>query len=122
MTLKRYQKIKMLVVIILAIFFSQAIIFKTFLIPIGMFLVGVLALFYLRNRVTEVVADERDRAVAGKSALLAIQIFSWLGVIGMFGFNAFQDINPSYLAISRTLALTICILMLLYSFIFHFYK
>jgi len=122
MTLKTYQRIKLIIVFVLALAISQAIIFKNFLIPLALMVVASLILMFMRRRIKEVVADERDYIIGGKAALLAIQIFSWISAIAMLAFYSFRDLNPSYEAIGMTLALSTCALMLLYSFIFRYYS
>jgi len=120
MTLKKYQQIKLAIIVVISIIFSQSIIFKNFIIPITTLIISSLILILLRRRVKEVVADERDYATAGKSASWAIQIYSWIAVVSMFVLYAFKDLNPAYEPIAMTLAFSTCLLMFIYSFIFNF--
>ena len=122
MTLKQYQRVRLVFVIVLAIIFSQSIIFKNYLIPIAVMIASALFLMYLRRRVKGVIADERDWALGGKSALLSIQIYAWLATISMFVLYGLRDINPSYEPIAMTLAFSTCILMLVYAVIFRYYS
>ena len=122
MTLKQYQRTKLILTFILAFVFSQAIVLKSFIPPIILLLASSLLLLILRRRVTEIIADERDYLTGGKSALLAIQIYSWVAVISMFILYAFRDRNPSYEPIAVTLAFSTCLLMLLYGVIFRYYN
>jgi uncharacterized membrane protein len=122
MTLKTYQKIKLAITMLIAIVFSQAIIFNNFLIPIIVLIVGYLVLMFLRRQLKEVIADERDYALAGKSASWAIQIYSWVAVVSMFVLYGLRDINPSYEPIAMTLAFSTCALMFTYSLIFNFHN
>jgi uncharacterized membrane protein len=79
--------------------------------------------FYMRGKLKdEILADERDYEIGGKSARWAIQIFSIFAVIIMIVLYAKRDINPSYLPIASTLAYSTCFLMLLYSFIFRYFQ
>jgi uncharacterized membrane protein len=94
---------------------------KNFFVPVIVTIVGSLVLLQMRKSVKEIIADERDYEVAGKSALLAIRIFGWISLIPIFALYAFRDRNPAYEAIGMTLAFSICILMLLYAVIFRFY-
>jgi len=120
MTLKKYQQIKLAIVVVIAIIFSQSIIYKNYLIPLSTLIVSSLGLILIRRQVKEIVADERDYALAGKSASWAIQIYSWISVVTMFILYAFRDINPSYEPIAITLAFSTCILMIIYSLFFNF--
>jgi len=122
MTIKQYQAIKLATVVIIAIIFSQSIIFKSYLIPVATLIIATLGLFYLRRRVQGIIADERDYLTGGKAALLAMQIYAWGAVIGMLMLYGARDLNPSYEPIAATLAYSTCILMLLYALIFRYYN
>ena len=122
MTLKKYQRIKLILTFVLAFVFSQAIVLKSYLLPIVFLIASYLLLLLLRRQVKEIVADERDYATAGKAALLAMQIYSWVAVIGMLIFYACRDINPAYEPIAMVLAFSTCLLMLLYAVIFRYYN
>lgn len=122
MTLKKYQRIKLILTFVLAFVFSQAIVLKSYLLPIVFLIASYLLLLLLRRQVKEIIADERDYATAGKAALLAMQIYSWVAVIGMLIFYACRDINPAYEPIAMVLAFSTCLLMLLYAVIFRYYN
>lgn len=122
MTLKEYQKIRLVVIVAISLVFSQAIVYKNCLVPIAVLIAGSLVFMYLRRRVEGVMADERDYAVGGKAALLAMQTYSWLAVMAMFVFYGLRDINPFYEAIGMTLAFSTCLLMLTYAVIFRYYE
>lgn len=120
MTLKQLKIVKLILVFLLALVFSQSIILKSYLIPVILLIVSSLVLFYLRSRVKEVIADERDYLTGGRSAFLTIQIYSWLAVVVMLVLYAKKDLNPAYEPIAMTLAFSTCILMLLYAVIFRY--
>ena len=122
MTLKKYQTIKLTVVVIIAIIFSQSIVNRNYLIPLATLLISTLVLVYFRGKVNEVIADERDYQLAGKSAGLAIQIYSWIAVIIMFILYSKKESNAYYEPIAMTLAFSTCMLMLTYAFIFKYYN
>ncbi len=122
MTLKTYNKIRLGIVVVTAFIFSQSLVFHNFFIPIMVLVLSSLSLFYLRKKVVEIIADERDYQIGGKSALLAIQLTSWIGVVVMFVLYALSNTNPFYQPIAMTLAFSVCILMLTYSVIFKYYS
>lgn len=118
MTTKKYNIFRMIIVIALAIAFSQALIYQNFFLSIGIMIIGSLIVYSMRKNVKEILADERDYEQGGKAALLAMQIYCWMGVIAMFALKSQAYINPVYDIVANTLAFSICIFMLLYSFIF----
>ena len=120
MTLKKYQQIKIVLTIIMAIVFSQFFFTKNFIWPLITLISSSSILIILRSRIKEVVADERDYAIAGKSASWAIQIYSWIAVAVMLILYSFEDLNQTYEPIALTLAYSTCLLMFIYSLIFKF--
>jgi len=121
MTIKQYKTSKLILTIILAITVAQAIVYQNLLIPVVTIVVAALILFYLKSKVTEIIADERDYKVAGKAAGLAIQLYSWLTVVIMLILFAKKNLNPSFETIAQVLAYSTCGLLLAYSVIFNYY-
>lgn len=118
MTSKSFKYFKIIIVIALAIAFSQALIYQNFFLSIGIMIAGSLIIYSMRKNVKEVLADERDYEQGGKAALLAMQIYCWIGVIAMFALKSQAYLNSTYDIVANTLAFSICIFMLLYSFIY----
>lgn len=121
MTLKKYQKIRLLVVVIVAMLVSQSLVLNNFFIPLVTVVVSSLTLMFLRRRVTEVIADERDYQLGGKSAMLAIQIYSWIAAVIMFVLYSLRSTNPAFEPVAITLAYSTCLLMVTYSLVFKFH-
>ncbi len=122
MTLKTYQKVRLLITFVLAMLISQLITKESYLWPILLVIVASLVLWFLRGRVKEVIADERDYYLGGKAALLAIQIFGWLGVLTMFLLYYLKQMNPNFEIIASTLSFSILGLFFLYAIIFKIYN
>ena len=118
MSLEKYNKIRLVAVVVISLIISQSLALKNFIIPLFTVIIGSLVLMLLRRKVDEVIADERDYVLAGKSALLAIQIYSWISVIIMFALYSLSDLNPANEPVAKTLAFSVCGLMILYSIIF----
>lgn len=118
MTLKKYNKIRLVTTIIVAAAVSQFIVFRNIFAAVAIVAVASWFLFYLRSKVkvTEVLADERDYQIAGQAALLAMKIFPWMAVVAMFAFYFWND--PTYDLIAETLAFSVCGLMFIYSIAF----
>lgn len=97
---------------------AQFVVLKNFVGPIIGAAIAAAFLLYFRGRVKEVIADERDYAIGGKSARWAIQIYSWIAIVFMFIFYANQSSNPVFEAIAQTLAYSTCFLLIVYSVVF----
>lgn len=122
MTIKNYQTIKIIIVIALAIVFSQSIIYQNYFLSIGLLIAATLIMYSMRKQVKEVLNDERDYATGGKAALVAMQVYCWISVIVMFFFKSQAYFNPAYDVIATTIAFSVCIFMLLYGFIYRLYN
>ncbi len=121
LTVGQYRNIKIATVVVLAMAFSQSFVFKNFFIPIVLLVAGSLLLMYFRRRVNGVLADERDYATGGKAALLAIQIYSWIAVLGMLALYSASDLNPYYQPVAMALAFSTTLLLLIYAVMFRYY-
>lgn len=122
MTPKKYHKIRFAIIFATVFIFSQAFVFRNYFIAIITFVLSSLVLLFLRKKVVEIMADERDYQIGGKSALLAIKLTSCIGLIVMIIFHILRDKNPFYEPIAMTLASSICVLTLSYSVIFEYYS
>ena len=121
MNAKQYKTITLFITMALAVIVSSFVLRKNYIIPLMAVVVSALLLLYLRGRVKEVIADERDYEMGGKAARLAIQIFSWIAALIMIVLYTQRDYNPSFEPIALILAYSVCSLMILYSLIFYFY-
>jgi len=110
----------MLAVIILSATISAAIVQKNYLIALAAMAVAMIALYLLKQRVTDVIADERDYAIAGQASRYTITVFSLVSVAAMFVMLSAQTNNQTAETIAYLLAYLVCGLMLLNSFIFRF--
>lgn len=122
MNQKTYQKWRLVIVFVLAMVFSQSIVRGNYIIPVVLMVVSSLVLWYLRSRVKGVLADERDYSLAGKAALLSIQVFGWLASVATLVFYSQRNLNPMYETIGLTLSYSVLFLFLVYGIVFRYYN
>lgn len=122
MNQKTYQTWRIIIVFVLAMVFSQSIIRGNYIIPVVLMVASSLVLWYIRGRVKGVLADERDYAMAGKAALLAIQVFGWLAAMSTLIFYSQRAVNPMYETIGLTLSYSVLFLFLVYGVVFRYYN
>jgi len=122
MTLKQFRFIQLFLVMILAGLVGWATVRQNYVIPIIATTLTIVLLFYLQNKVREIIADERDYEIGGKAARLAITVFCWIMIIVMFAFLAFRGQSPEFEIIAVALGYSICLLMALYTFFFRYYN
>ena len=118
MTLKHYTIARLMIVVLLSMFISSSFVRQDFFWPVVAMAVAMLVLLFLRRRVKEVLADERDYALSGTAARWSVQIFSLVAVLSMFACYSLQEQSPAYGVAASVLAYATCGLMLLYSAIF----
>lgn len=85
------------------------------------FVAASTVLVLLRRRVTEVLADERDRGVAGQAALAAMYGFCWMAACVALAAFALRDANQYNETIALTLAYSACVIMVAYGLIYRYY-
>lgn len=119
LSLATYRKLRIGITIVTAFIFSQMLVLQNYVIPVATLVVSALVLLYLRSRVDGIIADERDRAIAGRAALLAMQLTSWAGAIGTFVFYAMRDQDPTYELLGIVLSSATFLLLITYSVAFH---
>jgi len=122
MTIKQYQGYRIAITIMLASSISVSISMGNYLAPVIAIAVGMILIRLGRQKVKEVLADERDYNMAGTAARYSVSIFSIIMVVGMFVLMALQKNNPEFANIAMLLAYLACGLMLINSIIFYFLK
>ena len=122
MTLKTYQNIKIALVIMLAAIFSWSIASRNYILPLVSLVTGFLVILHIRRQVTEVIADERDYLAGGQAAFVSIQIYSWVAAVSVFVLYAFRDRNAVYEPVAFVLAFSVCLLLAVYGFLYHFFN
>ena len=122
MNQKTYQTWRVIIVFVLAMVFSQSIVRGNYIIPLVSMSVASLLLWYLRSRVKGILADERDYTLAGKAALLAIQVFGWLASMATLFLYSQRAVNPMYETIGLTLSYSVLFLFLVYGIVFRYYN
>ena len=120
MTLKRYHQIRIVIVISLAIAVSNSIVVRNYPLAVTLIAVASLVLMHLRGKVQGVIADERDRALMGTSALIAMRVYAWLALAAVFVFLALGETSATFDKTANVLAFSTCALMLIYSIVFSF--
>ena len=122
MDYKQYRTSRIIVTGFLAIAMSQAIILNSYIFALFAVLIGTVAMFFIKKQLKDILSDERDYAIARKSARYAMGIFSITGAVATFFFMFQRDIGPVYETIGSILAYSVCGLLLLYSTIFIYFE
>lgn len=122
MTKKQLQIAKALIFIAMVGVAAYAVVSEHYVWLLAGFLVAAMVLVMLRRRVTEVIADERDKHVAGQAALAAMYVFCFLAAIISLAAFAMRDINQTNETIALTLAYSACLVLIVYLIAYRLYN
>lgn len=122
MTLKKYNKYRMAVVMFLAFGVSLSVSSGNYLIPLVAMILSWLILYNLRQQVDGVIADECDYALAGKAARYTITIVSVFLALAFFVLMQFAGSNHEFYNFAMITSYFVCGIMLLNSAIFYYLK
>jgi len=118
MNLKQYRFAKIAIAMFVAILISQSMIFNNYWLAAATLTIAIGINLFIKNRVKEIIADERDYQIAGQAARYTLSIFSVIAAVLSIAFMFLRQTNPIYETIGSTIAYTVCLLMLTYSLIF----
>ena len=121
MTLQQFKTAKIITAVALGIIIGRSVVNDNYIIPLMATAASAIILYFIRQKVKELIADERDYEIGGKAARTAMTVFSWIAVIIMFIFYSMRDVSPVYEAIALTLSYSVCFLLITYSLIFKYY-
>jgi uncharacterized membrane protein len=122
MTKKAFTIYKIITVIVVGFVTSVSINNGNWYLPVAFLVTAWVSLFVLKNRVNEVMVDERDYKLAGKASMHAMTTYEVLAVIfGLILYISQKD-NMILFSIGSTLLYSACILMIIYSILFKIYE
>jgi len=122
MTKKSFSIYRIIAVIIVSITVGIFINFGNWYLPMISIILSWILLYTLRKRVKEIMADERDYVLAGKSSIITIKIYiSFSVIIGIILYSIGKE-SEAMFNIATTLLYSACFLMFLYSVLFKIYE
>jgi uncharacterized membrane protein len=119
---KKYKVYKLILVILLAIIMSAFVALGNFIIPLIIFFLAFVLMFFLRKNVEKKLTDERIEGIAGKVARIVLTISAVSMAVAGIVLVALRKVYPQYLSIGNILIYTECGMMLLYSVLFKYYS
>ena len=117
-SLKQFQIVRVTVAIVLGMVVSSSVITNSYWLAVITVAIGVALILFVRSRLKEIIADERDYNNAGKAARYTLAAFSILGSAVVFVLMSLRTSSPAYEAMGSLLAYLVCGNLLLYSLIF----
>lgn len=122
MTLKNYNRYRLIIVILLASLISVFIGQGNYILPIIIAALAALILYNLRQHIDGVFADECDYALAGKAARYTLTATGIALMIAFFLLMQFAGGNTELYNLASILSYLACIILLLNAAIFQFLK
>ena len=122
MTLKQYTISRLSVVVLIAVAVSFLVVQNNYLLAIVVIVTGMAVMYSLKKRVKDVLADERDWHLAGKSAMITLNIYAIVTTFGGFGMLVLSSRYPELKQTANWLFYSVCALLLLNSSIFTYYR
>lgn len=119
---KTFKTIRVITAFLLAVVMAQAVILNNYILAAVAVAAAIGVILISRKKVDEVLSDERDVQITGKSARLALSIFCVVGAVVTFILMAQRNSNYVFEVAGSTLAYSVCALLLLYSAIFYYYE
>jgi uncharacterized membrane protein len=96
---------------LLGVIVAVSVIYNNWIVPVIAIAIALVAITLLKQKVKEIVADERTSAVAGKSARLTLQVTS-IGMV-ILGIIISTVSDGKYSMIGSTLEYSACALLLI---------
>lgn len=122
MTKKTFQKYKMAVVVVVGLITGVSVPNDNWQLPIVTIIIAWVLLSFLRGRVRDVIADERDYRLVGKASLYAITTYNMLAVIiGLILYISGKHDAVLY-SVGNTLLYSVGFLMVIYTILFKIYE
>lgn len=119
---KKYKWYKIILVILLAIIMGGFVALGNFIIPLIVFFIAVVLMFFLKKNVDSVLTDERVEKASGKASRIVMVTSAMLMAVAGIILVASREISPIYLLIGNILLYTECGMMLLYSILFKIFS
>jgi len=122
MTKNKFSIYRIIIVSVLAVLISLSVSYGNWYLPIISLIAAWVSLFILRNKIKEIIADERDYRVAGKASGLAIRIYVLVSLIlGLILYVAEKE-NEVLFALGNAFLYSACFLIFLYAILFKIYE
>lgn len=120
MTIKKFYFYRIIIVMLLASLMSFSITINNYLLAIASVIIAILIILMLKKNVSEVIADERDYELAGKSARYSLTIFAIMATVITLMLLLFRQVNPLFETAASILAYSVCSLLIINSVIFKY--
>lgn len=122
MTKQQYRNCRILTAICLSLIVGWSINSGKGLISAIAILIASFVLLQCRKKVKDILFDERDLKIVGKSTRVSISIFGIGGALASLLFMNFEYLNPDFYVIGQTTAFLVCLLLIVNNVVYLYYN
>lgn len=119
---KQFRIILFLIIMLMGSGSSVAILVGSPALAISVFLAGITVMYLLKNRVEEVVEDERVHQISQKASRITFQIVILSFALGGTTLIAMRNTYPGYTNLGFFMAHISCAIMVLYGLLHMYYN
>lgn len=118
---KQFEKYRRMLTLTIGMVVAGSVVAGIWTVPIIAVAFGLVAMFILRSRVTDVIEDERVHRISEKAARKAFSIFGLGGALVGGVLIALRDSYPQFETIGYTLTASISALLVIYMAFYWYY-
>lgn len=122
MTKNTFLVCRIAAVLVVAIVSGVSVANNNWYLPIAFLVAAWVFLFVLKNRVREVITDERDYVVSGRASAHTITAYNVIAVIAGLILYVTQKDNAILFYVGNTLLYSACFIMVVYAVLFKIYE
>jgi len=119
---KQFERYRRMLTAVVGMVVAGSVVAGIWQVPIITVAFGLVAMFMLRSRVTDVIEDERVHRIGEKAARKAFSIFGLGGALVGGVLIALRDAYPQFELVGYTLTASICVLLVLYMIFYWHYN
>lgn len=118
MTFAQYRTARAALAAGLGALVAASVVMENFPLAAAAVSVAIIIALFLRSRVKEIIADERDYQSGGTAARYTLSVVAVVGAIASFTLLTLRSSNPLFEPIGSVISYSVCGMLLLYSFLF----
>lgn len=118
---KQYRVYGMLVVMAMGAVIGWSVANGNAVVPVAAAVIGMVLIYFLKKRVTEVIKDELVYRISEKASRMTLQICLLTAALAGAVLIALRDHYPQYAHTGFTLSFSVCAALILYLLLYGYY-
>jgi len=122
MNKKTFNAFRIFFALIISTVVASSVVRGNYILPVIIAATAMYAVYAMKKRVSDVLADERDYQIAGKAARWAVCAYTSFAAIASIIFMSMRAQNPQFEIAGSVLAYSACALMIVQSLLFKIFS